>query len=535
MTFRRRAAFLVGLGFAAAASFLAARAQDEPPPLEPTPEAPASKPAEGTTRLTLLFTSDIHGHYLPHLSVGKRTRPGKDGEVPKPVKVGGISTVASKVAALKASGANVLLFDSGDVMSGHPVCDLERLGAKGGALYQMLNLAGYDAAAIGNHDFDHGRENTAKLVEIARFPLLCANMKVQGDPPLKLQRWVILERFGLKIGVFGLMTDGFLKVVGKEKVAGIEVTPSIDAAREAVAELRPKCDLVIALTHCGSGEDQRLVKAVQGIDVVLGGHDHRPVEPHVVEGTILAEGALKAMRLGQIDLTLKDKKIVGHEGRLLTLPFAAPEGELKTVMDDVYEACGKQLEEVLAKLATEWKRSSHAESNIGDFFCDALIAKTGGDVSFLNSGGIRTNVSAGDLTVGDVMEVFPIENEVVAFELTGEELEKALAHNATAGHGILQVGGVRYEFQKTGRREAKVVKAEVGGKPLDPKKTYRCIATDFVAIDQADKYLGVVPAKHEKLGFGMAAAAIEYVRQMAAKGPIDTPLDGRIKLVKEKD
>lgn len=514
---------------------LGARAQDDDPSPTPTPESPPTKPAEGVEKITILFTSDIHGHYLPSLSVGKHGKKGD--EVPKPVKVGGLSTIAAKAAELRKAGEKVLLFDSGDVMSGHPVCDLERFGAKGGALFQMMNLAGYDAWEIGNHDFDHGRENTAKLIGIAKFPTLCANLKFEGDPDMKIQRWVVLDRWGLKIGVFGLMTDGLLKVVGKEKVPGVTVLPGKEAAREAVKHLREqKCDIVIALTHCGSNEDRYLAKDVEGIDVILGGHDHRAVEPKLVEKTICAEAALKSLRLGKLELQIKDKKIVAHEGKLLTLPFVEPTGELKTVMEDVYEACQKKLEEKIAKLDVHWKRENGYESNIGDFFCDALLKKSGAKVSFLNSGGIRTDVKEGDVTLGDVNEVFPIENALVTWDMTGEQLLHALETNANASlghsHGILQVGGVRYEFERDGKH-AKIVKATVGGEPIDPKKTYTCISTDFVAIDQADKYLGAKePFKTTKLEYDLLSVAVDAVREAGKQGPIKTATDGRIRLLK---
>jgi 5'-nucleotidase/UDP-sugar diphosphatase len=511
---------------------------DAPATPEPEPPGKESPKPEGVERIIVLYTNDTHSHYLPHLSVGKRSKAGGE-DAPKPVQVGGYAAIAAKAKELRDKGEHVLLLDSGDVMSGHPVADLERQGAKGGALFEMMNAMGYDAWCIGNHDFDHGRANTAKLLELAKFPTVSANLKLEGEPALKIQRWVVLERFGLKIGVFGLMTEGLFKVLGKEKAPGVEVLPTHEAAREAVKALREKgCDLVIGLSHCGSGEDKRLLQEVKGIDLMLSGHDHMAVEPRMVGDTIQTESGNKALRLGRVDLHLKDKKLVSHEGRLMTLPHVAPEGELKKIMDDVHEAVGKALEEKLGKLETAWKRQSDREANIGNFFCDGLLAKAGADVSFLNGGGIRRDVPEGDLTVGDVMEIFPIENTIVTFELTGEQLLKACETNAhasaTHAHGALQVGGVRYDWERTGKSEVKVLKATVKGEAVDPKKTYKCVSTDFVAIDQADKYLGTKPGKVEKQEYGMQAVALDHARAAAAKGPIKTELDGRITYVKAK-
>ena len=188
-------------------------------------------------RFTLLYTTDIHAHYL-----GKDD--GKGG------KKGGMAALAAKVAAIREEAKHpVFLFDSGDVMTGHPISDLDYQGVTGGALYEMMNLAGYDAWCLGNHDFDHGRENVSKIVQLLKFPTLSANLVVEGEPAIKHERWKVIEKGGLKLGVFGLMTENFAKVTGKDRVKGITATKCADAAREAVAALASRCDVIVALSR----------------------------------------------------------------------------------------------------------------------------------------------------------------------------------------------------------------------------------------------------------------------------------------------
>ncbi|MBI3724238.1 bifunctional metallophosphatase/5'-nucleotidase [bacterium] len=483
-------------------------------------------------KVTLLYTTDIHGHFLPFVSVPT----SKDADkAPKEKRTGGLAAIDAKVREIKASAGNpVFVFDSGDVMTGHPVCDLVQDGVVGAPLFKMMNAVGYDAWCIGNHDFDHGRANTAKLLELARFPTFSANLKIEGDPQLKVQRWQILEKGGVKVGVFGLMTEHLLEVVGREKVAGISVGSCAQAAREAVAALHSRCDVIVALSHCGSDEDVKLADQVSGIDVILSGHNHQPLKAALHGKTIIAEGTLRAAKLGRLDLTLKDGQVIAHKGQVLTIEHRPAEGELKTVLDEVDATLGKRLGEVLAKLEVAWKRDYHAESNIGDFFADAMRDHAKTDVAFLNAGGIRENLAAGNVTIGDVAEIFPFDNEIVTFELTGADLLQALEKNASAAaareYGILQVSGVRYEWERHGK-SGKVLKAEVGGAPLDPKRSYRCAAIDFIAVDQHAKYLGegVVVSKLERLAVLMTSVAQDFVRSQGQKGPIRFESDGRMR------
>jgi 5'-nucleotidase len=490
---------------------------------------PASRGADNEKaaekKLTLLYTTDVHGHYHPH-------KDEKSGSL-----YGGFAALDAKVREVRAqSKVPVFLFDSGDIMTGHPICDLENQGVLGGALFRMMNAIGYDAWCIGNHDFDHGRANTSKLLELAKFPTLSANLTITGDPPLKIERWKILEKDGIKVGVFGLMTESLAQVTGKEKIAGITVTSAAVAAREAVAALQSKCDLIVALSHCGSDEDVKLADEVHGIDVILSGHNHKPLKPQVHGKTIVTEGVLKAEKLGFLNLTFHD----GHWEYLsdfLRLDAKEPTGDVKTVLDEVQSAIGAKLDEVLAKLEVPWKREYHYESNIGDFLAEAMRTSVGADVGFLNAGGIRKNQGLGNITVGDVDEML-IDGDIVRFELSGADLLRGLEQNAAVtgderAYGLLQVAGVRYEFKHNGR-SATIVNATVGGQPIDPKKTYSGATTDFIAVDQREKYFGkgTTFTKVEKTGKSWTKAAEDYVREQGKNGPIKVDVDGRMKEVK---
>lgn len=512
---RRRSSLVVALGalgaFLAVAATSTSRAGDEP----------------REKRFTILYTTDIHAHYL-----GRENSKGQ--------RHGGMAALAAKVKEIRAESKDpVFVFDSGDMMTGHPASDLEYQGVTGGALYEMMNQVGYDAWCIGNHDFDHGRANVSKIVELLKFPTLNANLTVDGDPPIKFERWKVIEKDGVRLGVFGLMSEHFAEVTGRDRVQGIKAGKCADAAREAVAALTSKCDAIVALSHCGSDFDIKLCDEVKGINIILSGHNHMPLRPAFHGDTIVAEGAIWSEKLGRMDIKWNKAKFdrPHYESKLLQLEPAEPTGDMKAILDLVHDQVGKRLEEKLGTIETPWKRSNENESNVGDFFADGLKSFAKADCAFLNSGGIRANHEGPDVTLGDVLEIFPFENGTVAFELTGADLKKACEKNATASltheYGILQVGGVHYEWHRDGKK-AVVTKVTVNGEPLDEAKKYRCAALDFVAVDQHEKYLGpdVKVLNVEKLNATMGKVAEDWVREQGKKGPISAKLEGRMAEVK---
>ena len=269
--------------------------------------------------------------------------------------------------------------------------------------------------------------------------------------------------------------------------------------------------------------------------MILSGHNHQPLKPAFHGNTLVAEGEIWSEKLGRIDLKWTKEKFdrpMIMESKLLPLEPVEPKGELKKVLDHVYEQVGKKLEEKLATIETPWKRNNRGESNIGGFFADGLKTWAKCDCAFLNSGGIRANHEGPDVTLGTVLEIFPFDNSTVTFELSGADLWKACEKNATAQvtneYGVLQVGGVAYEWKRNGKK-AEVLNVTVNGEPLDKEKKYRCASLDFVAVDQSEKYLGDVKVQNvEHLHVTMSKVAEEWVREQGKKGPIKAALDGRM-------
>ena len=223
--------------------------------------------AQQTKELFILQTSDTHS----------RIEPINPHAADRYAGMGGTVRRATFLKEYRAEHPDVLLFDCGDISQGTPYYNLFR----GEVEVKMMNLMGYDAMTIGNHEFDFGLENMARLFRMADFPVVCANYDVSGTVLEGLVKpYTILKRNGLKIGVFGLASK-MEGLVQADKCEGVVYKEPVAVAQEVVDVLRNKeqCDVVICLSHLGirsnnGDSDEKLVTETYGIDAILGGHSH---------------------------------------------------------------------------------------------------------------------------------------------------------------------------------------------------------------------------------------------------------------------
>lgn len=220
-------------------------------------------------KLTILHTNDSHSCILPlNKNLADTAIAGRGGYI-------------RRIEVLKRerkADPSLLLFDSGDFSQGSPFYTL----FKGDVEVGLMNMMGYDAATIGNHEFDFGLENMARIFKMAKFPIVCANYDFTGTPVEGIVKpYTIVKRNGLKIGVFGVcpQIDG---LVDETKCQGVKFSDPVAVADSIATFLKKKekCDLVVCLSHLGWGimapqkGDEQLIAGSHDIDIVLGGHSH---------------------------------------------------------------------------------------------------------------------------------------------------------------------------------------------------------------------------------------------------------------------
>ncbi len=224
--------------------------------------------AQHTRTLEILHTNDTHSCIMPlNPNLADTLVAGR----------GGFLRRLAMIQQERHANPDVLLFDSGDFSQGSPYYTL----FKGEVEIELMNRMGYDAVTIGNHEFDFGLDNMARIFRQATFPIVCANYDFTGTVVEGLVKpYVVLVRNGVRIGVFGIcpQMDG---LVDASKCIGVKYIDPVTAAQQTIATLKgkEKCDVVICLSHLGWNMkplvgDEQLIAGTKGIDLVLGGHSH---------------------------------------------------------------------------------------------------------------------------------------------------------------------------------------------------------------------------------------------------------------------
>lgn len=469
--------------------------------------------------ITILHTNDMHTQFLPEPAVWVK-------QDPKPL-IGGMKALSGYLKELR--DGEVVLLDAGDMMTGTLISAIEDHGVKGGGFIRMANRLHYDASVIGNHEFDNGFDNLKKVMKLSNFPWLSANLYV--DDTLLTSAYRIIRRNGLTIGIIGLTTDGLYGLVSPKHLKGMTIHPVPETAQKMIDAVDPQTDLIILLTHEGFEVDSALAASIQNVDVIVGGHSHtRLPSPRVVNDVIIVQTGARCQNLGKLNLEVNADTITSFNGSLVPLweskidpdpVMAALVDSFKTVIDEAY---GKQI----GTLKTEWKQAYSTESNLGNFITDAMRITANADFAVVNSGGIRKNLEKGSITLRDIYEILPFQNDLVSFECTGEELLKLIETNTIRGGfeqgGILQVSGIKYAY-KIENKEIHVIDASVNGEMILPEKMYTGVTVDYVASDNAMRYMGFKPRAPEPLDLLLADVVVDYIKEHPS---VSNKIEGRI-------
>ncbi|MDO4959832.1 MAG: metallophosphatase [Prevotellaceae bacterium] len=257
-------------------------------------------------RIVILQTNDCHSQILPfNKNLADKTK----------ADLGGFTRRVAYVKQQREKNPDLLLFDSGDFSQGSSYYNL----FKGDVEIGLMNIMHYDAVTIGNHEFDFGLDNMARIFRMAEFPIVCTNYDFKGTVLEDIVKpYVVLKRNGLKIGVFGL-SPKLEGLVVKENYGSIKYLDPVSSARDVVKILREKekCDFVVCLSHLGwkTGDeepsDERLIPLTDGIDVVLGGHTHSYVTPMDMvynskgNNVLISQNGKSGMYISRFDIKLK--------------------------------------------------------------------------------------------------------------------------------------------------------------------------------------------------------------------------------------
>lgn len=500
---------------------------------------PASVAAQKKT-LSILYSNDLHSHLEPH----------RVPWVSETRLVGGFANFATLVKREKSKNPNTLYFDAGDFFTGPYISSL----TKGEAVIDAMNHLGIDAACVGNHEFDHGWQNARLQFEKANFRILNGNIFIKGTDELHWNNpYIIIKKNGLRIGVIGLHGKfAFYDTTSDEMIRGIEARDEEIYLKKYIDELKPKTDLLVLLIHEGipgrqstSGatdvarnlqKDIELAQRVPGLDLIVTGHAHTGTpEPLVSNGTIIVSTDAYTIELGKLDITydVKKDRIVKYKNHFGPVfdDEIPDDPEMSAVIKKWKDKLKVITDEVVTNSTVELTRSYGEESPLGDMVADAMLdAYPDFDFAITNSGGLRQDIDAGPVTVGELISAFPFPNTVYQLEMKGSQLRKIFEHGAGLTNGILQASrGVEMEYDESKPVGQRVVKCLIKGQPLADDKTYRLLTSNFLA-DGGDGFLEFKNASFRKnTGVEILQSMIKYLKKFETFAP---KIEGRVKRAK---
>lgn len=383
------------------------------------------------TTVTLLHFSDYHSHALPfYTDEGER---------------GGIARAIGYLRQQKKAGA--LVFSGGDTVNKGAPAWSDKYGC---VEWQWLNGI-VDAMAFGNHDADYGREELDRCQKTVRYPILSANTP-------GFRKYVVLKAGGVRIGVFALAGPDFQHLV---KVPGLTFGDPIEAAREVVRTLREneKVDAVVMIGHEDIDEDEKLAKAVPGIDVIFGSHSHLKRDLSRIEGTdtVTISPSQYLTYISRLELTLGEGRVTSVKGGLIPVDASMPE-DRKTAQR--VRNLQRELEEdpryrdLFTPIGTRAAPLSTEE--LAKFTVETMRSVAAADVALSTKSSFRSPLPQGTVTMELLRAAMPYDNEIIVCTMDGSQLQRLLD---TAGPDSITAGPTS----------------------ADPAKSYRVATTDYLA------------------------------------------------------
>ena len=478
---------------------------------------PAHEWNEDTTyKLTVLHTNDHHGRFW-------QNKYGEYGMAARKTLIDELR------AEIQAEGGSVLLLSGGDINTGVPESDLQDAEPD----FKGMSKIGYDAMALGNHEFDNPLEVLFKQQEWANFPMLSANIYDKETGERLFQPYAMFNKQGIKIAVIGLTTEDTAKLGNPEYIGEVDFRDPKEEAKKLIAELKQteKPDLIFAVTHMGHYEngnrgvnapgDVALARYLNegDLDMIVGGHSQEPVcmeGPNVIKknfkpgdeckpdeqnGTYIVQayewgkyvgradyefrnGELSMVSYDLIPVNLKKKiKVNGESQRVLVQNEIAQDSAMLDFLRPYQEKGQGQLNVKIAesngKLEGDRNVVRFQQTNLGRLIATAHMERAKADFAVMNSGGVRDSIEAGDITYKDVLTVQPFGNMVSYIDMSGKEVLDYLNVVATKpvdSGAYAQFAGISMTVEN-----GKVSNVFIGGKQLRLDGQYRFTVPSYNA------------------------------------------------------
>ncbi|MCS7164978.1 MAG: bifunctional UDP-sugar hydrolase/5'-nucleotidase [Candidatus Calescibacterium sp.] len=413
--------------------------------------------------INIIHINDFHGRLVPQV---QKIYGGYS------YTVAGAEYLSSLIDSLRKNNENVFLFDAGDFSAGTIYSNL----SQGMSVVEFYNYLGFDAVAIGNHEFDFGFDAFKKLVKSINTNVLCANAYPLFD---NTKPFVILDKYGVKLAVLGLLTPDTKIITMPSALGGREILDPIqtlNSYRNDILKYSP--DLVIVLSHCGVKVDENIARNVDYIDLIIGGHSHTELfEPIIIDSDnkkkYIVQAGAYGKYVGHVKIRIQNKKIANFEYKLYPTINAilSPDRKVTKVIQNYLNEANTYSSRIIGKSeVTMDKENRDKNLNLGIFITNVFAHLTSSDIALYNHGGIRDVLHKGDITYGQIFNILPFENTLLKIKMKGKDILEML-NNTNKKKTRL------YYNQELEYREGKWY---LKGREIEEEKYYTVATVDFL-------------------------------------------------------
>lgn len=422
------------------------------------------------------------------------------GQVEEAGKNIGAAKLAGEIKRIQKENPNTIAVAAGDLYQGSAMSNLKY----GAPVTEVLKYIGIEASAVGNHEFDWGWNRIAGWSKEAGFDFLASNIydKTTGQPVQWAKPYKVVERAGKKIGLIGIATPETATKTKPENVKNFEFRDPVESANYWAKYLRDteKVDAVVALTHLGafqkgnevSGEAADLAQGAKGIDAIISGHSHQYVSGKV-NGIPVVQGMYNGRALARLTF------VFDKEGKLAEVKNSVDKlYERKDLVEDpnvkaIYNKYNEELKPILDKVvATTDKDLTHNKgelSILGQFTTKLMAEASKSQIAITNGGGLRTSLSQGNITMGNMYTLMPFDNTLFTMDLKGSDLKRVLEHGImNEKYGWVQFYGIKVYYDKDKPLGERITSMRLlDGTKVDMDTYYKVVTNDFMA-DGGDDY-----------------------------------------------
>lgn len=392
--------------------------------------------------------------------------------------------------------AGTLLVSAGDMFQG----SLDSNLVQGKTVVEVMNYVSFDAMTLGNHEFDWGESVLKERIIQSAFPYVCANVldKQTGKPLHFVKPYTIIERSGIKIGIIGIATPETAMKTNPNMIANYTFADPVQVLTQLVPQVRKNgANIILVLSHLGStmdaggaigGEAAVVLQQVEGIDALVSGHTHEIVQGKV-NGIPVVQAYYNGRAVGKIDLLVNAEtcQVQESSSRAILVPTSERTGD--STVQAILEQGQKAIEPVKNKVIghtihpLSHDRYAFSETVLGQWVTDTMRQAATADIAFYNTGGLRTGISAGTVTMGNLYEVLPFDSTLCVVELTGRQILQVLEYGLMNSKvGMVQYSGITVVYDARGAEGERVASVTLAdGTALFLDKRYKVAVNDFMA------------------------------------------------------